>query len=182
MQYYLYRPDSNKFAGIGVASVDDNLVDLYYNDSQLSNEWQPVHVHGFDDNPRRNGDFPSLSNFWRVPVVSQRAWDTVEPLIGDCCEALPIIHPSGKPFYIVHVMRTIDCLDAERAESSRSELAGRINRIYTYAFKPGLLEGQHIFKLPWESGGDLIVDDAFRQTVEANKLEGLKFNPLPMVD
>jgi hypothetical protein len=114
--------------------------------------------------------------------MNQRAWDVLEPLIGNCSEPLPIIHPSGMPFYIVHVMRTIDCLDTDRADVCRSDIDGQITNVYKYAFKPGMIEGQHIFKLPWESGGDLIVDDVFRRAVEDNKLRGLRFNPLPMVE
>ncbi len=127
MRHYLYRPDANIFAGIGVAMADDDQVtDIHYQDTQLTPSWKPVVVHGFDDNPEIEGDFPSLSNFWRIPVFSQRALDCLRPLISYCCEALPIIHHSGKPYYIIHVMDTIDCLDEDRSELRRSQIDQRV--------------------------------------------------------
>src|SRR5687768_2477735 len=101
MRYYLYRPDANGFAGVGAASMDDErVVDVHYQDVPLAPNWKPIVVHGFEDNPSIEGDFPSLSNFWTIPVFSQRAWDKLCFLIGYCCEALPIVHPTQSPFYI----------------------------------------------------------------------------------
>jgi hypothetical protein len=105
----------------------------------------------------------------------------LEPLIGYCCESLPIIHPTGKPYFIIHVMDTIDCLDEEQSELRRSQIDQRVNRIFKYSFKSEMLTGKHIFKLPLKSCGELIVDENFRKTVEASKLKGLLFTQLPMV-
>jgi len=127
------------------------------------------------------GDFPSLGNYNMLPVMSQRAWEALRPLIGHCCEALPIIHPSGRPYYIIHVMNTIDALDEDRSEVKRFSDDG-IMRVVRYALKSDLLEDQHIFKLPHESGGDLLVDDEFRRVVEENGLQGLIFKPIPLVE
>ena len=41
------------------------------------------------------------------------------------------------------------------------------------------LSGKHIFKLPRESGAELIVDEDFRRAVEGNGLKGLQFRELP---
>ncbi len=179
MKYYRYRPDANNFAGIGF-SQDDNqrIVDVHYTDTPLADRWVAPVAHGFEDNPETQGDFPSLSNFWRVPVVSQPAWDALNPLIGYCCEALPIIHLTGKPYYIVHVMETVDCLDTDRSEVKRFSDGG-IMRIVRYSFRHELLPGKHIFKLPRKCAGDLIVDDDFREAVEANALKGLNLKQLP---
>jgi hypothetical protein len=142
--------------------------------------WTPVVAHVFEDNPGTDGDFPSLSNYNELPVMSERAWVALRPLIGYCCEALPIIHPAGKPYFIVHVMETIDGLDANRSEVKHFTDGG-IMRIVRYSFKPEMLQDKHIFKLPRESGGELVVDDDFRRAVEANGLKGLQFKELPMV-
>jgi len=182
MKYYVYRPDSNNYAGIGVSPGDESsVVDIHNQDARLSSTWTPVVVHGFDDNPVEEGDFPSLSNFWRIPVLSQKAWDVLRPLIGYCCEALPIIHPTGKPYFILHVMETVDGLDADRSEVKRFSDGG-IMRIVRYSLRQEMLQGKHIFKLPRECAGELIVDDDFRRAVEANGLKGLQFKELPMVE
>lgn len=180
IKYYLYRPDANNFAGIGVSSADDaRVVAVHYQDSPLSSAWRPIAVHGFDDNPEAEGDFPSLSNFWRIPVFSKRAWDALRPLIGYRCEALPIIHPNDKAFYIIHVMETVDCLDADRSELKRYTDRG-IMRVVHYFLRKEMLCGKHIFKLPRQSGAELIVDDEFREAVEGNALDGLVFKELRM--
>ena len=179
MGFYVYQPNANSFAGIGFSLGDnDRIVDVHYTDTPLADWWIAPVAHGFEDNPETEADFPSLSNFWRIPVMSQRAWDVLRPLIGYCCEALPISHPSGKPYYIIHVMDTVDCLDTTKSDFTRNATTGRVNRIRRYAFKSGMLHGKHIFKLPLESGGELIVDDVFRNTVETNDLKGLRFKEL----
>ena len=105
----------------------------------------------------------------------------MEPLIGYCCEALPIIHPTGKPYYIIHVMETVDCLVEDKSEVRRRQYDGRILQIYKYAFKYNLLVGKHIFKLPFMSGSKLLIDDEFRKAVEQNGLKGLVFKAVPLV-
>src|SRR5207244_3669648 len=155
-------------------------IDIHYEDRSLAAAWKPVVFHGFDENPEEEGDFPSLIGYSKLPVMSQRAWDVLRPIIGYCCEALPTIHPSGETYYIVHVMETIDCLDVARSEINRSQIGDRrINRVYRYAFLTDMLKGKHIFKLPLVRGAGLIVDDVFRTAVETNGLRGLKFEKLP---
>jgi hypothetical protein len=179
LSFYLYQPDANNCAGIGFSLADNQrIVNVHFTDTPLADQWIAPDAHGFEDNPETEGDFPSLSNFWRVPVMSQRAWETLRPIIGYCCEALPIVHPAGKPYFIVHVMETIDCLDIGRSEVKRFTDGG-IMRVTRFSFKPEMLQDKHIFKLPRESAGDLILDDIFRRAVESNGLMGLLFKELP---
>ena len=184
MTLYRYTTMPDNFVAIGVPSIDHGRVmGLNFSDAPVAEEWETPIAFGYEeDRHQPHGEFPSLSNYSEVPVVTQRAWDILKPLIGYCCEVLPVIHPSGRPHFLIHVMETIDALDAERSDINRSKIDGRINRIYKYAFKPSLLEGKHIFKLPLESGADLLVDDEFRKIVEEKGLKGLLFQPLPMAD
>jgi hypothetical protein len=195
MALYHFRPDANKFAGIELNESDIGehpiinprilhancfpVVELYLSDEPLLSGWSPPHAT-WEDDPPRKGDFPSLSSFWRVPICSEKAWGILKPLIGDVCEALPIQYPTGEPFYIIHVMRTIDCLDTAKATYHASPITGRVSQVYVWALKEKMLENQHIFKLPHQSGGDLLVDDVFRNAVESNRLKGLLFRPLLM--
>jgi len=185
MNFYRYDTAADRFTSIGVHWDDrDRVLDLHYSDPSVSKDWEPPIAFGYEEHRDRPlSDFVTLSNYYPVPVVTQRAWELLKPLIGYCCEVLSVIHPSGQPHYFfIHVMETIDALDTERSTFTRNEVTNRINRIYKYAFKPGLLEGKHIFKLPLESGSDLLVDDEFRKVVEENGLKGLLFQPLPMAD
>ena len=180
MSFYLYRPDANGFAGIGFSQDDDErIVNVHYTDTPLADQWVAPVAHDFEDNPEPEGDFPSLSNFWRIPVMSQRAWDALHSLIGNCCEVLPITYSSNNLYSIIHVMKTVDCLDCAKSELIRNATTGRVSRIYRYSFNHNMMYGNHIFKLPLESGAELIVDDEFRRNVEASGLKGLRFNELP---
>jgi hypothetical protein len=178
MNLYVYRPDSNYFAGIGFSLQDDErVVDAHFTDSRVGDEWIAPVARVYKEDPEPQGDFPTVYNYGKIPVVSQRAWDVLRPLIGYCCEALPIIHPTGKPFYMIHVLETIDCLDEERSEVKRFTDGG-IMRILRYSFKEQMLEGKHIFKLPVTSSSGLFVDEVFRSAVERNELKGLLFREL----
>jgi hypothetical protein len=180
MRYYAYRPDANTYAGIVAAPADhERVVNVHYQDASLAAVWSPISFHGFDDNPEEEGDFPSLSDFWEIPVFSRRAWDILRPLIGYCCEALPIGHPKGERFYIIHVMDTIDCVNIGRSVVERFS-DGAIMTVKRYSLRGECLMGKHFFKLPSQSGRRLLLDDLVRETIENNGLKGLVFRELAM--
>lgn len=182
MRYYSYKPDSDNFFAVGCSSATSTYIgDIYYKDADALPTWTPLVVHGFDDNPPEEGDFPSFNDFCRVPILSQRAWNVLQPLIGHTCEVLPIIYPTGKLFFILHVLETTNCLDTEQSVVRRYSDGG-IMRVTQYALNSSMLVNKHIIKLPHEHAGDLIVDDVFRSVVEKNKLKGLKFTPLSLVE
>lgn len=182
MKYYQYLPDSNHFKGYGLDQKDKYIIDMHYQSQRLSPKWTPVVLHGFDDNPEVEGDFPSLSSYRKVPIFSRHALDVLFPLISDSIEVLPVVHPSGDEFFIINVLELLDCLDEEKSEVRRSQIDGRISRVFSYCFHPALIEGKHIFKTPLESGAGLFVDEEFKQLVEENNLKGLEFNELPMAE
>jgi hypothetical protein len=188
-RFYEYDPDANSFVGVGfhVGPVGDDNDDstkvtrLHWSDTPVRASWKTLACHGFDDNPQEVGDFPSVSDKRKIPMLSERAWKILKPIIGDACEALPVLHPFRGTYYLIHVMRTIDALDASASAVDRSAIGDkRIRRIYRYAFKDDLIKGKHIFKLPLLSGSGLIVDDIFRKAVEDHGLRGLRFDELPM--
>jgi hypothetical protein len=179
--FYLYRPDSDAFAAVGISTADNaRIVNLHFTDVPVANQWNPPIAFGFRGTPDMEGDFPSLVNFYPIPVMSDRAWTALRPLIGYCSEALPIKHYSHRAFVLVHVMDTVDALDEGQSKFKRNAANGQITRIYVYAFRLELLERKHIFKLSQKCGSLLIVDDAFRDRVESNRLRGLEFEELPM--
>ena len=181
MFHYVYHPDANHFNGVGLAPEDRDVTKVRTIDSPVHDRWAPIVVHGFPENPGEDGDFPSLADYNQLPIMSKRAWDILRPLVGYCCEPLPIIYPSGDPFFIIHVMETIDCLDPERSQVKRFS-DGRIMRVFRYSFRQDMLVGKRIFKLPRQSAGELIVDDHFRAAVETNGLRGLIFKPVRTVE
>jgi hypothetical protein len=186
-RFYEYSPDVNSFASVGFAvgepDEDDNskVVKLHSTDVAIREHWENLTCHGFNDNPIEIGDFPSVANYSRIPMVSRRAWTVLQPVIGSMCEALPINSPFEGEYFLVHVLRTIDALDETSSEVERRSVTDkRIRRVFGYAFRDNLIEGMHIFKLPNKTGSGLIVDDVFCKTVEDHGLRGLQFHELPM--
>lgn len=188
-RFYEYDPDADTFAGVGftVGEVhDDNdddakVANLHWDDTPLIRTWIPLSCHGFEDNPPEVGDFPCVSNYGKVPMLSDRAWKALEPVIGDVCEALPVNHPFTGDYFLIHVLRTIEALDEDASEvQRRSANDPRIRQVIRYAFRNDMIEGIHIFKLPNKQGSGLIVDDVFRKAVEDNGLRGLRFRELPL--
>ena len=114
--------------------------------------------------------------------MSERAWNILQPLIGYCTEPLPATGPSGELLYIIHVMETIDCLDERRSEVSRNSATNRISSVWRHAFDYSKMQGKHIFRLPLESGSDLLVSEEFQSLCERENLIGLTFKELPLVD
>jgi hypothetical protein len=181
LRYYYYRPDANRFAGAALSKHDDSRVlDLFYSDAAIGPTWEPIRLREIADNPDREGDFPSLSNYHIFPLVSQHAWGALSPIIGDQCELLPAIRPSGAVLFLVHILGTTDCVDLSRSKVKRYS-SGQIMQITDYCFNVDVIQGKHIFKLPFDCGAELIVDEVFRRVVEDNHLEGLQFPELPMM-
>lgn len=195
MIYYHYLPDANKFVGISISddqltyvpqlntvkfSFPKGLVELYCLEDPLNKIWKAPEVHVWRSKRLKPGDFPSLSSFCRVPVFSNRAWEVLRGVIGDDAEALPIQYDESEAYYLIHPLRTLDCLDVENAKVTRFS-DGAIMNIDMYAFRPLPSNAPHMFKMPPEFGGELIVDDVFRRAVEEHNLKGLLFPPLKMV-
>jgi len=180
-KFYTYEPDANAFAGVGFMDDSSEILDLHWKDSLVGGSWQVLECVGFEDNPQEVGDFPSVSNYNRVPMMSSRAWDALRPIIGNVCELLPVKHPFHGDYFLVHVLKTVDALDEQASEiERRSPNDARIRQVSRYAFKYDMIGECHLFKLPNKSGSELIVDGFFKQTVEQHNLKGLIFKELDL--
>jgi hypothetical protein len=164
VRYYKYKRDWS-VAGLVIRRLmGDKLGEIYHSKKPVASRWKPVRALVLDDERKQACDFPPFYDYPRMPVFSQRAWDVLSARIACRWEALPIIHPSKKPFYLIHVMEVIDCLD------------------HRDCLKPELLVGKHIFRTTMVGGSYLFVDDVFRKVVEEHKLKGLEFRAIPRVD
>ena len=176
---YPYRPAANRFESIRLRDEDREIIRIRNLQSPIASQWKTLTVREFSDN-LQVGDFPSLTDYNGIPVFSVRAWETLAELLGDYCEPLPIKLPSGIIYFLVHVTAIVACLDEQRSEIRRSQVDGRISRVFRYAFNERYRD-RPIFKLPTECGGELIVNSQFKECVEANCLRGLSFTPLPII-
>ena len=129
------------------ALTGDQLEEIFDCSEPLASRWKPIRVQVLDEEPRERGDFPVFYDYPLAPVFSQRAWDVLSASIACRWEALPIIHPSRKPFYLIHVMEVIDCVDHARSELEFYDDGG-VMCINRYCLKPELLVGKHVFQTP----------------------------------
>jgi hypothetical protein len=183
MVYYKYDTDPNVYNSVQLPAAEhDRILDAFHKVKPLAKKWKPIKVNGFDDNSGLEGDFPSLNDYSDIPIVSERAWDILQPLIGYCTEALPVIYPNPNPFFFVHIMDVIDCLDEDHSEVRRNSATNRINRIWRYSFNHEAIKDKHIFRLPVKSGSGVFISESFRLLYEAHRLQGLLFQPLPLVE
>jgi len=86
---------------------------------------------------KKDADFPYLNG--HIPVVSEKAWKALGPLIGKSVEALPITG-TATPYWALNVLDVADVLDEKRSDLERFD-DGVIMIINRYAFKPGAVKG-----------------------------------------
>jgi hypothetical protein len=170
MTIYTIVPDADTYHCLVLADPKDWDKFDDFTGKRLAHMWVPVAVKIFK--VKRAGDFPSLIN--HVPVLSSRAWQVLQSLIGGSVEALPLEHPTGI-FYAINVLDLVDCLDYSRSQIERFP-SGGIMYIERYAFKKGCVEGRHIFKIAEAPLKRVLVSDTFKQLVEKSQLEGLIFS------
>lgn len=179
MAIYLYQPDADRYRGVGLLSNDAELLQIKTKPIPVKLSWIPRIVSDYGVG-LLDGDFPTFVDFMSIPVMSERAWNVLAPLIGNFCEALPLIRKSGQKLFLIHVMKICDCLDHEKSQVRRYKSGDRrVYRIDRFAFRDEYLKFP-IFMLPIEDGSQLFVNDHFRSIVEAESLMGLVFESLPM--
>jgi hypothetical protein len=180
---YPYRTDGDRFNSLMLVerdglSVLDGPLKFIDSPERLASKWRPIAVTEFADGI--DGDFPSLVDYDRQPVLSQRAWDVIADLVGRDVEALAIAHPSGRPFYFLHATRTFDCVDLSGSVVRRFK-DGRLAEVKKFAIDYLRLPDRSFFKLPDNAGEIWLMDEEFRQVIEKNNLSGLVFEDLPIV-
>lgn len=153
--------------------ADDRVViDMHFECKSFRKKWISPSLFEYEDNPGKEGDFPSFVNFSSIPIFSEKACDVLNLLIGKDVEYLPVKHPRGKKYYMVNIMKVLDCVDHEKSDYGAAS-DGTISRVYSYKFLNNVLEDNHFFKTPLKSGADLLFDDDFREQIERHNLEGL---------
>ena len=169
MSLYVYKPDSDTFDSLSLANKSgyDRLSRLV--GPRMAAGWRPLTVQVHKGN--RSGDFPSLAS--HVPVFSRKALDALQPLIGDTVEVLPL-KCSSTDLFAINVLMITDCFDESNASFERDQ-GGDVFYISRYAFDEQCLRGKHIFKIRQAPLHDVFVSEEFKQAVEQNGLQGLRF-------
>jgi hypothetical protein len=144
-----------------------------YQNTEEKCEWIPLPV-GIESLGTKRGDF--LAVIACSFACNKKAWELLEPLIGNDVKLLPLACSDGE-FNILKVTNIIDCLEHSKIDALRSEETGRILHIRTHVFKEDMIKNQHFFAIPEKKFGILVSQD-FKDLVEENGLEGLGFRQI----
>lgn len=138
----------------------------------MKHDWEPPPVT-IDGKSHRLRDF--VSWMAKAPVVSERAKDAMENLLGPNVEFLPLIELRGKQYFAINVLKLVDCLDIANSEIVYGATdPRRIMNIKRYALLPDRIEDVPIFKVP-DYRSAVFVTKPFVDLVIKAKLTGAKF-------
>jgi hypothetical protein len=140
--------------------------------------WIPVPMEHYPASRRKHRgkpvDFPSLGGLGLA--FSERALRALTPLVGDAIEALPLLYEGPGKFYVINILDVTNCLDLERSKLNQHD-DGYISTVEKFAFKPGHIDGRHIFKCNECLIYDLVSTE-FKALAEEQGLVGASFTPV----
>jgi hypothetical protein len=157
-----------------------SMLDLLGLGVAYANAWRPIPAHQLKK-PRKRlpeelCDFTAVAAAVDVPVLSVRAKQVVEPLLGDKAQWLPLAFEE-REYWLLNLLNLVDALDEERSVIRRLPTNPDAMTVKAYALRPEAVAQQWIFKVP-QAPFDVLVTERFRSLVEDNGLTGLYFQPV----
>ncbi|HLO46818.1 MAG TPA: DUF1629 domain-containing protein [Kamptonema sp.] len=172
MKVYYPKADVDNYDSF-IANEDDGILLLHFLGDlhwyELPGSWQPIPVEIYSAG--KPGDFPAIVGFHQT--LSERAVRILQPIMGESVELLPVVCTTGERYFVIKIVDVVDCLDYSRAVVRRNSHSGRVTVIDSFAFKDGCIGDRNIFRLPELNRA--LVSQAFKDCVENNGLEGLRF-------
>jgi hypothetical protein len=143
-----------------------------FNGTPIAQSWQQLDLEFDPDSMHLPlGDFPSIL-LSHIPVFSVRAAESLEPLLRDNGELLPI-RCNGDTYFAFNVTSVAPGL------SKNSDIvyfpSGRIMHVKNYIIEHERLTSAAIFKLLEVPLMNVFVSDTFLKTVQRLNLSGFKF-------
>lgn len=96
-----------------VIDTDLDYFDDHFVGRPMAEDWRAPAVE------LRNKSLPAqdfVSWMLAAPVISDRARQVLEPVLGGACEILPLLSIKRRPYFAVNVVAVIDCLDYAESE------------------------------------------------------------------
>ena len=181
MNIYKFKTDSNQYHGLTYPEKgeEESIFDRFEG-KNLGDEWEPIIMEVRE--AKKQGGFPSFE----MPVLSEKAWEVLKPLIQKDVEALPLIVEKeffgemGGDYYALNVLSIITCLDESMSEFVKFS-NGEVMRIVKHVFMPESIEDVHFFRI--KAGNtvlyyDFYVSEDFKNLVEKHNLKGLLFQKI----
>jgi hypothetical protein len=137
------------------------------NGTPLRDRWKPIPVEQTPATKRKYRGMPvdfascDIGNL----AISERALEVITPLVGDAIEPLPLecVDYPERRYFVMHVIKLVDCLDVERSEGGR--IADTFTYLSKYVFKPGSTEGHHLFRMKQMHLGPELASEEFKHIV-----------------
>ncbi|MED1092697.1 imm11 family protein [Bacillus paramycoides] len=142
----------------------------------LSDSWVAKFIEIIDE-----GDQSDCPIFWGksgVQIISEKAKQILEPLVGNNVEFLPLIHKTENEKYnVIHVLRVLDALNVDNTIFKKLN-SGLIIGCEEFSFIPSVVQNEMVFKVYINKKihpNYLLVSDEFRNMVLESDLKGFEF-------
>ena len=140
--------------------------------------WEPIEIVPAEEDrgvplpPGPIADITTVNATNPNCVWGPRARAALEPHVGQCGEFLPL-RCKEADWVLFHVTRIVDALDEAASEIIYfPDERRKVLRFVKMVFKPQMLEGEMMFRIPQRSSADVFVTDRFAQLVEQHGLVG----------
>jgi len=146
-----------------------NVTPAIIKGEKIGKTWKPLIY--LKKEQRKKPDFLTIEDVGIV--MTQRAIDALNPLLGKSIEKLPLV-TFKQAMYFVHITESLDCLDDEKTEYRLSAVTQTKVGINKFAFDVGKIKNKHIFKIKgfWYN---TFVSDEFQKICKENDLQGVDF-------
>lgn len=121
----------------------------------------------------RVSDFPACSG-GDMLIINRRARDKIGSQLEKYGELLPLSCEDGD-FWALNVTCLIDALDEYKSKILRSSDTKEMLTIQKHVFRPAVLRGAVLFKLPQMVRGLIYVTNHFVELIMSSGLVGLEF-------
>jgi hypothetical protein len=172
MKIFELQADSNNYRGLTDISHDASNMSVTDNTNlnRVSATWEPLKLKF--SGKGKVGDCPSFLFF--LPIFSEKAISSLNHLMFESVEYLPVICPGKVKYFAVNVLKVVDCIDHSKSDAIRFD-DGRVMKFKKYAFKKELLQGAHIFKIPDFLFSRIFVSEEFVNKANESGLLGFDF-------
>jgi len=157
-----------------VNSADFERIIVLINGVPRRQSWTPIPMRLFREEggrTRRESDAPWLGS--HALIFKARAVEALGPLLREYGELLPLFCLEAK-VSLYNPTRVLDALD-EAASAVRRFSSGRIMVVDRHVFRPDVVRGVAIFKIPNLRRSPTFLGHAFVERWEAAGLKGLQF-------
>ncbi|MGH1327856.1 imm11 family protein [Bacillus pretiosus] len=142
----------------------------------LSDSWTPKFIAVIDEG--KSSDSPIFWGKSGVQIISEKAKQVLEPLIGDNVEFLPLLRNStSEVYYLVHVLNVLDAIDGDKAIFKKL-ITGLIVGCKKFAFDFNIVQNEMIFKV-YINGKIhptvVFISDELKALIEQSDLKGFEF-------